>query len=413
MKKNLIGITIVMLVSVYSCQKEEIDKDITDPEALSESEVAILDNLPEATGFIPSRVVLPNGEILEDYLLEIDSQFYNTWLRTDPYENLGPQDAKNFLIAQLSAIAINLTDRSRHQIPDEGEGKPAQNGLAYSWGAKKYTVRQAPPGAGTVCTDKVYGLDCSGFIHQIFAYSGVSLTSGPANSQRKASVLESAIKSSIPALNKVKVEELGAIPIAKFENGDIIYWTNNADYATHIGIILEDIEGNLAVFQSNGSTGNNADDCLKNQGLSRGPRILQLNDPYWFGGNKTYGITRINAEISGDWEFKFKCTGNNPDFITHNLEFPTTENSNFSITKVYTDTDGSTDQTIFSFEYDKTTNYLTCNFITTTTSIPGYERKDYFSVKLERDLINYFPSQQVYVQNGSGCILEVRLRNLE
>jgi hypothetical protein len=190
-------------------------------------------------------------------------------------------------------VALNLTERSFHQKPDEGANKPSQNGLAYSWGSKKFNVRQSPPGEGTSCQQLIYGLDCSGFIHQLFSTAGVNLLSGPANKQRKAEVLQKAISSSISQLDKITVCDLGSIPKEQFQSGDIIYWTNSSDIATHIGIVLKDIGGTLAVFQSNGAQGDNSLECLNNIGVKRGPRRLLLNDPYWFGPKKKYGITRI------------------------------------------------------------------------------------------------------------------------
>lgn len=406
-----------MLLFIYSCQEIEIDYINTsaDPEALSAAEVEILDNLPEATGFSSSSVVLPNGEILDNYLEEIDSAFNNLWSRTmtNPYDNLGPQDARNLLIARISAVALNLTDRNKHQKSEGGEGKSAQNGLAYSWGSKNHLKRQPPPGKGTVCKDEIYGLDCSGFIYQIFKNAGVSLLEGPADSQRQPSVLQNAIKSSIPALNKVKVDDLGNIPTSKFETGDIIYWTDSDGVATHIGIVLKDVGGNLAVFQSNGSPGYNANECTKNMGLKRGARRLQLNDPYWFGKTKIYGITRINAEISGKWNFTLKCNGASFDFLTFDLDFPTKENQTFKISKtsVYP-SNNRTYNIAFSFTYDKTTNVLSCDFLTTSPGIPDYYRNDQFSQKLTRDEIGFF-----YVTLGSnqnaGCTYEAKLKNKE
>ena len=414
MKRSIIWITFAMLMSIYSCKKDKIENNNSDPEALSAAEVEILDNLPEATGFNSSSVVLPNGETLDDYLQEVDSLFYNQWMKTtaDPYDNLGPQDARNLLIARISAVALNLTDRSKHQKPDEGAGKPAQNGLAYSWGSKNHTIRQTPPGGGTVCTDKIYGLDCSGFIYQLFTNAGVSLLSGPANSQRQPNVLQNAIKSSIPALNKVKVEDLGKIPTSKFETGDIIYWTNNGGVATHIGIVLKDVGGNLAVFQSNGSPGNSADDCSKNMGLTRGARRLQLNDPYWFGQGKAYGITRINAEISGKWSLFLRCDGTTTDAITLQLNFPTSNSNSFNISGSGIDYDNTSFNCTGTLQYDNTTNVLSGTLYMTKPSAPDFYRYDSFTVKLDRDETDYF-GLLLGDNFDAGCSVEGRLKNNE
>lgn len=415
MKKSIIWITFAMLMSIFSCKKDKIENKNSNPEALSAAEVEILDNLPEATGFSSTSVVLPDGEILDSYLQEIDTLFYNQWKRitADPYDNLGPQGARNLLIARISDVALNLTDRSKHQKPDEGAGKPAQNGLAYSWGSKSYTVRQTPPGGGTVCTEKIYGLDCSGFIYQLFTNAGVSLLSGPANSQRQPNVLQNAIKSSIPALNKVKVEDLGKISTSKFETGDIIYWTNSSGVATHIGIVLKDVGGNLAVFQSNGSPGNSADDCSKNMGETRGARRLQLNDPYWFGQGKAYGITRINADISGKWDLFLKCSNEPNDIAKINLDFPTDKNTSFSINKDWIDYDGDALRTLFEFSYDNSTNILSCIFTTTTQVQSSFIRKDSFTIKLEKDETGNISCTNLQMTPTGFCDLQVRLKNNE
>ncbi|MCB9291727.1 MAG: C40 family peptidase [Lewinellaceae bacterium] len=413
MRRSIIWLTLAMLALVYSCQKEEVSYENPDPEALSPDEVEILDNLPVATGFTSTSVVMPNGETLDDYLREIDALFYDQWLRGgDPFENLGPQDARNLLIARISAVALNLTDRSKHQKPDEGPGKPAQDGIAYSWGSKNHAIRQVPPGGGTQCTHAIYGLDCSGFIYQLFTNAGVSLLPGPANSQRQPSVLQSAISSSISALDKVKVEDLGAIPTSKFETGDIIYWTNNNDYATHIGIILKDTNGKLAVFQSNGSSGNSTEDCLKNLGPTRGARRLQLDDPYWFGSGKSYGITRINADISGNWSLFLRCAGATTDAITLQLDFPTTDANSFEISGTGLDYDATPFDCSGELQYDNTTNVLSGTFFITKPSAPDFYRYDSFSAKLNRDETDYFPLT-LGDNFDAGCAVEGRLKNNE
>lgn len=403
-----------MLMFICSCQEIEIDYINTsaDPEALSAAEVEILDNLPEATGFSSSSVVLPNGEILDNYLQEIDSDFNNLWGRTmaESYDNLGPQDARNLLIKRISLIALNLTDKSKHQKSDEGPRKPAQNGLAYSWGSKNHTVRQTNKGA--VCTDEIYGLDCSGFLYQIFTYAGVSLTSGNADTQRLPNVLQNAIKSSIPSLDKVKVDDLGTIPTSKFETGDIIYWANSDGVATHIGIVLKDVGGNLAVFQSNGSPGYNAIECAKNMGSKRGARRLQLNDPYWFGKTKVYGITRINAEISGKWKLTMRCVNTSVDALTFNLDFPTSSLSEFKVSGTGIDYDGLAFTCEATFKYDNSTNSLSGNLLSKKPSSSTFYRNDSFVVKLNRDNTGYFP-MILGDSFDAGCSLEGNLTNNE
>jgi hypothetical protein len=418
MKKLILIMFGLLLIVFYACEKDKNDDPFVsnDPEALPESEVQILENLDEAVGFDSSNVILPNGENLYDYLLEFDSDFLNEWLKLasngDPYENLGPQDARNLLIAKMTFIALHLTNRDNYQIPYEGVDMPAQTGLAYSWGGKNHIVRQKPPGGGTVCNHKIYGLDCSGFIYQLFQKAGVNMLTGPANSQRKPETVEEKIKSSIPSLDRVKVEDLGSIATTAFESGDIIYWTNSSGRATHIGMILKKGNGNLAVFQSNGSIGKNDSDCENNLSLRRGLRRLELNDAYWFGSSKNYGITRINAELSGSWKLFLRCSEQSTDAIEFDLEFPTTSENNFEVTGIGTDYDGEPINCNINMSYNNTNNILSGTSYITKPSTPDFYRYDSFSVKLDRDETEYF-SLTLGDNNDAGCDVEGRLLNLE
>ena len=417
MKCSLTWVAFALLLTLSSCQKDpknEPDTTISDPEALSPEELEILDNIPEATGFGPTTVVLPNGEILADYLNEVDRPFGDKWMgtETEAYNDLGPQDARNLMIARLAVVALNLTDRSKHQFPDEGAGKPAQNGLAYSWGGKDHTKRQVPPGGGTVCKEAIYGLDCSGFIYQLFTQAGVPIVTGPADTQRQPDVLQRALKSAISSLDKVKVEDLGAIPTDNFEAGDIIYWTNGEGIATHIGLVLKNSDGQLAVFQSNGAAGGNAEECARNLGETRGARRLQLNDPYWFGQSKPYAITRINAEISGNWSLFMRCAGYNEDALSLTLEFPTSDNADFETTGTGTDYDGSDLRVTGKMHYNNATNVLSGTTYITSPQKPDFYRYDSFQVKLNRDETAYFDMILGENQNA-GCSAEGRLRNNE
>lgn len=414
MKTTNFWILAALFGLLLSCQKDnDIFPYTGDPEALSESDLAVLDNMPEATGFSPATVVLPNGETLENYLKAVDAAFYDQWFKTTatPFDDLGPQGARNLLISRLSAVAFDLTDRSQYQKPDEGPGRPAQNGLAYSWGGKNHNIRQTPPGAGTACTEQLYGLDCSGFIHQLFTNAGVPIVAGPANVQRKANELKNAIKAGIPVMDKVKVEELEDLPVENFETGDIIYWKNPDGGVRHIGLVLKALNGDLAVFQSNGSPGNGEQECLKNRGLSRGSRRLELTEAFWFGPAVEYGITRINAEISGDWELFLKCDDEPNDIATIALKFPPGKNSSFTIKKDWTDYDGDKLKTKFEFSYDNTLNVLFCNFTTTAEDNSDFIREDSFSVKLEKDETEYIPCTNLEMRPPDFCNFEVRLRN--
>lgn len=421
MKKIIITLLVATIIfSNNSCKKDKGGDDITSAseaqsgDFLTPEELSIVDSIPRATNFLPSNILLPNGETVENFMQLVDSGFYNAWNRSQSiFDNLGPQDARNALISRLTMVAYNLTNRNLHQYPDEGSNKPAQNGLAYSWGGKDHTIRQAPIGAGTICTEEIHGLDCSGFIYQLFAKSGVTIPKGRANDQRQTKTIKNAIIQSIPSLDKVKVDDLGKLDISKFESGDIIYWTKKNGEAFHIGLVLKKTNGSLAVYMSAGTVGVKNSECLSNKDLKHGPVMVEFIHPYWFGGAVPYGVVRINADISGKWDFHLRCQGTTTDALVHNLKFPTDSTQSFHLVKNFIDYDGSPNTSYFDFIYDNTTNILSCSFNMTDGWISGFERRDHFNVKLNRDSTGYFNCTNDFIHNGTGCGLQVSLVNKE
>ncbi len=313
----------------------------------------------------------------------------------------------------MTKVALFLTNRNNFKFDKEGDNKPAQNGLAYSFGSRIYHLRQLPP-AGQ-CTDEVFGLDCSGFVYQVLLKAGIYLDLPTyADLQRQPKTIEDAIKAGYPEMTKIKVEDLGKLSSSKFECGDIIYWKNSNGVAYHIGIVLKDASGNLAIAQSNGVSSGS---CENNYGLSRGPRFSNINKAILpasengFGDN--YGIVRVNADISGNWNMTLKCQGSNFTWLVLNLDFPTNDNTEFSLSQsaIY-EGNGVNYDVKFDFSYDKETNILSCTFKTTAASMPSFYRYDSFSVKLERDDTGYF--QATLGDNvEAGCPIDVRLENQE
>ncbi len=426
--KNGLNLGLLIILCLFnSCKKGVPDAELSDPEALSSEDAQILDQKKEVDNLDLNSIVLPNEMNVHDFLAEVDPGFLSNWLSNpgglfsekkirnishNSYSILGPQDARNLLIAQLMVISRGLVNRGNFQFPSEGSKAPAQDGLAYSWGGKDHTLRRSPKNSGSFCTEMIYGLDCSGFIYQVFKYAGVSIEAGPANHQRNPSVLLKAIQASIPEFKKIKVEDLGNLNVVDFEAGDIIYWLRNG-VAQHIGIVLKKVDGSLAVFQSNGVPGSNEEDCAKNLSTNRGPRILELNDPFWFGTLKEYGVTRISAELSGSWELFLRCQGEYSDAIALNLNFETSDNNTFEVDGNGIDYDGGYLLCSGAFNYNSETNELQGTLLITRPDNPNYYRNDSFQVKLSRDETEYFPLFLEDAYNTDGCPVEARLLNKE
>ena len=408
---------VAMAFLLFSCSEDDgnNDQEIDNPEALSEEEALILENLPLDSGYDETTVILPNGLTINEFWDDIGYVTQERQWRSasnSDYESLGPQDARNMFISQLAKTAYDLSNRAKYAKPDEGPNKPEQkNGIAYLWGGKDHTKRQRPSGDESICNYEIYGLDCSGFIYQIFERAGVNFVVGNANRQRKVDVLTSKIKSSIPALDKIKIEDLGEVATSDIASGDIIYWFKPNGVAYHIGIVLER-NGSLAVFQSNGRVGENVEDCEKNLGVKRGVRILKLDNPYWFGTSTRYGITRINAELSGKWKLNLRCQGQSADAISFDLDFPTTEENVFEVNGTGIDYDGLPINCKINCNYNNVTNVLEGTVYTTKPAAPNFYRNDSFSVSLDRDEVGYF--NLVLGDNiDAGCAVEGKLINNE
>lgn len=417
MKKELISLLLLSTgLLLYTCTKDDSVKDSAEDikhEILTDSQVEFWDN-QESLELGSDEIMLPNGLSLEEYLIEMDPDFYNEWDKKSisTTDELGPQDSKNLLIARLTMMSVFFTTRSNFVYEGTDMGDPPQNGLAYALGSRNYTERMKPRYGK--CSEEVYGLDCSGLIWNMFLGAGVDIgITTRAEHQRQPDRLQTAIKKAFPELKKIKVEDLGKIETSEVESGDIIYWIDDEGEACHIGMMLKTSTGTLALAQSNGS---GYIKCEDNYGPRRGPRFMNLNaaiQPPPLGFDDNYSVVRINAEISGKWDVVIRCQNETYDFLTVSLDFPTTNSTSFNISKeaVYQG-DNIHYNLEFLFEYDNVTNILSCNFGTSAAAFPNFYRWDSFSVKLERDNTGYFPVTLGQNENA-GCLYDVKLVNKE
>lgn len=376
-------------------------------ETLSAAVLDGLDAMPSPRQTL-AEILLPNGLTAEEFLAMYSGG-------TDGISGeIGPQDAKNLLIAKLASAANRLTDRSLWVAEDEGTGKPAQpNGLAYVYGGKRTDLRAR---SSTGCCPQYYGLDCSGFLAQVFAGGDVSLPGGPASLQRQAGALTARLQAN-PTYGKLHAEDLAVIPLNDMETGDILYWNDAAGSTQHIGIVF----GSL-IYQSNGSSAKvegscDAVECDKNQGPNRGPRTLPLEQATTFfrqSGLQLGGVVRIVAEISGSWRFSLRCQSASFDVVDAALEFPAGRQSGFRLVEEFLDYNGQPLSGVFDFEYDQIANVLSCTFdISSPNCASNPFRTETFSVRLDRDDTGYLATTELFRNQCANCLAEVRLQNLE
>ena len=208
-------------------------------------------------------------------------------------------NTRNKLVFDIIKTAVIITDRQMYRYPGESSDKPAQLGLGYSWGSKKYDVRQRPPGRDA-CEHQIYGLDCSGLIYQLFTQAGVKFIDGPADQQRLPETLR---KFLAPYFQDkyFTVEDKGQLEVNKIQSGDIIYFfktlqqgENKIKSAFHIGIALKlPKDEEVYFFESLGRP----NDCSNNLGQNKGPRQVKLGSRL---KNTNYGVVRIGSYLEDD-----------------------------------------------------------------------------------------------------------------
>lgn len=394
--------------------------DPPDTDWLPVSAVTILDSLPTVS-FELSEIRLPNDLSAQQFLDEIGHSRSTAIFPLDT--SMGPQDSRNELILRLIQRAQYLTNKNNFNFPAEGPNRPAQSGLAYVYGGKRVDQRTKP--SYECCQEELYGLDCSGFIYQVFLGAGVTLDPGPAWLQAQSGILTAKIREQ-GEYGKLFAEALGRLGIEELETGDLIYWTyNDGSNAAHIGIVLESTSGGLAIYQSNGSIGTSngycsQGQCEKNRGPGRGPRTIPLNaaPDYFLGadgeGPRYAGVIRIQAEISGRWEFFLRCEGRYDPAVTVSLDFPTTENNAFRIARSFHDYDGNPLDGVFNFSYDQVSNTLTCTYaLTSENCATNPFRVERIATPLYRDDTGYVPAQVIDWSECAECPAECRLLNRE
>jgi hypothetical protein len=287
-------------------------------DSLTDDENEILENLPDTAVDLNNDFLDSTGAVsVISFLKEHDSNFLKTYLpqsligtnkavpnrtRTlgilgtlgcpspigqGPIANEDPDGELQDFISRMLARAQSLI---AYHPPDDGQ-IPKQNGLAYSYGSRNYTVRKPPP-SGSCQDNKIYGLDCSGMFYVMVTSSALAEVVPFANFDvahlANPSVWNQAFKNT-PAFKYLSVMNLGTIPVANIQKGDIVIWPPD----DHIAICA--LPGVL--YQSNGYNKDIAKCCkktdpnyphctgccVKNFDLDHGPRSIPMT-PGWMSG---------------------------------------------------------------------------------------------------------------------------------
>ncbi len=181
-------------------------------------------------------------------------------------------------------------------------GDPRQTKIGYSWGSKQYLAKVTPPGEADYCKYKIHGVDCSGFIFQLFFQSGLKMDSSIACSgnEKNPQFLKRSLDPYFGGPNNYTVTDLKRIDTSKIISGDLLYFKNTNGAVVHIAIALREISGQLSYYASlggpvKGKSGINLGQCTVNLNNGHGP-ILKVLDIAFLEDKRAYGVVRIAAK---------------------------------------------------------------------------------------------------------------------
>jgi len=225
-------------------------------------------------------------------------------------------------------------------------------GLGYSYGQRDWKVRAKAP-HGTCKDFSIYGLDCSGFIINIFRMAGFTISDGVTVADMYGEKYWTKVLESNPKLSEIKVsfvpntERLTKFQASKwnlkdFKSGDIVFWEGVGEDDTkkwnHMGIVFDTKLGKR-IFQANGiskpdltekGTMINCGQLLKGNCLSnylcpgRGVRAKDLSFLTLYKGSTTMiSVLRLQAYVGSEGNPRFNLTFDNEDNVDLDLHVMT------------------------------------------------------------------------------------------
>ena len=380
-------------------------------DALTKEQVKYLDEL-ESAELNFDALILPNGRLLGEFLKDNSNK-----------GKVDIQYRKNELVALLLQSSRNLVDYNSlgpDSIAVKGDSsKPFQpNGLAYGLGLKEYKEPHNPIGP---CYEEVYGLDAAGFVFQVAKGAGLNIDSSSIAFQSDPEKWNKKLQHNVANLG-LYVSTYGALDLDDVQSGDIICWQN------HIGIIARTSDS-VYVLQSHGSV---AYECIntegvidyacvelqqkKNKSQYRGPRAFSIS-PFsryssWLG--RDYRILRLTVDMAGRWRIYIKCVKQNTHAMFMDIDIPKEETGTSALItqkisaegKGYS-YNGEPARTTFTGNYNKVTNTIKGQILTTTPVYPDQDRIDEFEAELLTDSTNFIPMTRV--KDNGWCLYEIML----
>lgn len=204
---------------------------------------------------------------------------------------------KIFLVDGLLKTANAFSDRSEYGLQDSLYGKPIRRGIKYAWGSKDFTVKYNPL-KGTLhtlkpssCDQNITGLDCSGFVYQLFITNKINVRAANADEFRTEAFLTKYLKPYFNNSPRFSIKEYVDPEISSIQPGDIVYLYSGLPgtksfLAYHIGIAVPDGH-DIQFFCSSGDR-NSCDYNVSDQG---GVKSVRITD--YLIKHHHFGVTRL------------------------------------------------------------------------------------------------------------------------
>jgi hypothetical protein len=241
--------TLILLPLLFStCKRDNIkfenknDGQIAADGELPEWAVQELDKIP-SENVDTTGIILPGGTPLGSLSVGNNLGPKKTSLNSSRLTNALPisnAQKKDLIIGAMLKQGLHLVNKNNSIAPQEY--------LAYVFGSKDILEKHR---STKTCTDKLFGLDCSGMVYQMALNAGFELPHGTAEQTKPSSW--------VTALKSAKILGLGPkaytkteLPKEKLQNGDFIYWVDKDGHVVHSGLVLQS-NSKLLIFQSNGS----------------------------------------------------------------------------------------------------------------------------------------------------------------
>ncbi len=334
MKKVILLLIAILPLLFVTCKKDDVQV-----QPISEAPIGDFpDEVVKKFDILPSvdikleDVLLPNGKTIKEYLISkntrqkksLKTNSRSSSLQEEPIEAMD-------LFVKMSSRAIALVTRQNFKKKEDdgalqnGYPNPKQdNGLAYVWKGKTETVRSAPNKVtvgrteviDATCRSNLFGFDCSGLLSTILRAGGLQLGVYNADQLSEANNINKFLLDG--GIDDVVVEDLGTNFNGPWQTGDIIYGKFSSIHQRyqHIGIILKDKDGQLAVFVSNGGQ---TYSCSQNTDPNRGPRTLSKSD-YKSTFTGTIGYLRFKMAPKIESASSTFRTGNINDYLPDSVK---------------------------------------------------------------------------------------------